>query len=665
MKEVVWQSGSYRIEEARALAQELGVSLLVAKILCARGVSDPAAARAFLQTDLSALHDPYLLRDMDRAVARIREACGAGEKIAIYGDYDVDGITATYILTDFLRGKGVDCTYYIPDRFEEGYGVNLTSLVKLRTQGVRLVITVDTGITAVKEVAAAKTLGVDMVVCDHHECKETLPAACAVVNPHRSDCTYPFPQLAGVGVAFQLVRALCTPEELDTVQTRYLPFVTLGTVADIMPLLDENRAIVANGLELMKTTTHVGLSALMDEAGAKRESLDCGQIGFVLAPRMNAAGRMTNAGQVVELFLEQNPDVAHNMARELCSLNTARQALETKIMEQAQEELPRVFDPERDRAIVLAGEGWHHGVIGIVASRLCEQYHRPAILISLDGEMGKGSGRSVAGFNLYDALSRTTDCLLQFGGHELAVGLSVSREQIPALRAQLNEIASLAGDFPRVIEFDFEADPSDLTVDAIESLSVLEPFGCGNPYPTLSLYNRPLTEVRSIGQGKHTKLTVDGFSGVFFRTTPETLLGVQGDDVSLVFRPEINNYYGKTVQLLVQDLCQSDEVLSACDAPMADLTPELARAMYVEYRSLGGFWRYLKARSDAQYSVAELSRATRLSVYQVACALSVFHELDLLHVTFYRGTVSVRFQPEKKVELHSSALLMRVEHAAQ
>ena len=665
MKEVVWESSSYRIDEARALAAELGVSLLVAKLLCARGYQDPSDARTFLKKDLSALHDPFLLRDMDRAVARIRSSIEAGEKIAVYGDYDVDGITSTYMLTDFLRSKGVDCAFYIPDRFEEGYGVNLTSLVKLRTQGVKLVFTVDTGITAVKEVAAAKTLGVEMVICDHHECKETLPDACAVVNPHRADCTYPFPQLAGVGVAFQLVRALCSPEELEQVQARYLPFVTLGTVADIMPLVSENRAIVASGLELMKTTTHVGLSALIEESGAKRESLDCGQIGFVLAPRMNAAGRMTNAGQVVELFLEQNPDTAHTLARELCSLNAARQALETKIMEQALEELPRVFDPDHDHAIVLAGEGWHHGVIGIVASRLCEQYHRPAILISLDGEMGKGSGRSVAGFNLYEALGKTTDCLAQFGGHELAVGLSVRREQIPALRAQLNEIASFAGDFPRTVEFDFEADPSDLTVEQIESLSVLEPFGCGNPYPTLSFYNRPLTEVKSIGQGKHTKLTVDGFSGVFFRTTPEQLLGVQGDRVSLVFRPEINTYYGKTVQLLVQDLCQGDEVLCACDAPLADLTPELARAMYVEYRELGGFWRFLKARGDAKYSVAELSRATHLSVYQIACALSVFHELHLLHVVFYRGTVSIRFQPEKKVELQNSALLMRVEQAAQ
>ena len=665
MKEVVWQSGSYRMEDAKTLAESIGVSLLVAKILCARGYTDPKDARAFLNRDLSALHDPFLLRDMDRAAARIRSAMGAGEKVAVYGDYDVDGITATYILADFLRRKGLDCTYYIPDRFDEGYGVNLTSLVRLRTQGVRLVITVDTGITAVKEVAAAKTLGVDMVVCDHHECKETLPGACAVVDPHRADCTYPFPQLAGVGVAFQLIRALCTPEELEEVQARYLPFVTLGTVADIMPLVSENRAIVANGLELMKTTTHVGLSALIDEAGAKRETLDCGQIGFMLAPRMNAAGRMANAGRVVELFLEQDPDTAHNMARELCELNAARQALETKIMEQAVEELPRVFDPERDHAIVLAGEGWHHGVIGIVASRLCEQYHCPAILISLDGDVGKGSGRSVNGFNLYEALSRTENCITQFGGHELAVGLSVTREQIPALREQLNKIASFAGEFPHTVKFDFEADPSDLTVEAIESLRILEPFGCGNPYPALGLYNRPLTEVKSIGQGKHTKLTVDGFSGVFFRTTPETLLGVQGDTVSVVFRPEVNTYYGKSVQLLVQDLCQNDEVLSACEAPMADLTPELARAMRVEYRELGGFWRWLKARGDAAYSVGELSRATGLSAYQIACALSVFHELHLLHVKFYRGTVSIRFQPEKKVELQNSALLMRVEYAAK
>lgn len=665
MKEITWACGSYRTAEAKALADALGVGLLTAKILCVRGLNTPALARSFLDRDLSRMHDPMLLRDMDRAVARICAAMASGDPIAVYGDYDVDGITSTYILTDFLRRKGVDCRYYIPDRFDDGYGVNLTSLVKLRTQGVRLVITVDTGITAVSETAAAKTLGLDLVICDHHECKETLPNACAVVNPHRADCQYPFSQLAGVGVAFQLIRALCSPEELEEVQNRYLPFVTLGTVADIMPLVDENRAIVANGIDLLKTTKHVGLSALIEESGAKRETMDSTQIGFVLAPRMNAAGRMTNASQVVELFLEQDAEKARAAAKELCELNSARQALETKIMEQAEQELPQVFDPARDNVIVLAGEGWHHGVIGIVASRLSERYHCPAILISLDGETGKGSGRSVKGYHLYDMLSEASDCLVQFGGHDLAVGVSVSREQIPALRARLNELADRVGEVPHVLDVDLEVEPADLTVEDVDGLAVLEPFGSGNPYPVLCMYNQPLQEVKSIGQGKHTKLSINGLSGVFFRMTPDTLNGVQGDRVSVAFRPEINTYYGRSVQLLVQDLCQEDDVLCACDAVSADLTTELARAMHLEYKQLGAFWRYLKANGDARYSVGALSRSVQLSPYQVATALAAFDELDLICAEFCRGTVSVRFQSEKKVELSDSALLTRVEQAAQ
>lgn len=665
MKEITWSCGAYAAAEAEALAEALGISLLAAKVLCVRGYHTPTKARAFLDRDLSRMHDPMLLKDMDRAVARICAAMASGEKIAVYGDYDVDGITATYVLTDFLRRKGVDCAYYIPDRFEEGYGVNLTSLVKLRAQGVRLVITVDTGITAVSETAAAKTLGLDLVICDHHECKETLPAACAVVNPHREDCSYPFPNLAGVGVAFQLVRALCSPEELEEAQTRYLPFVALGTVADIMPLVEENRAIVANGIEEMKQTNHIGLSALMNAAGAKRESMDSTQIGFVLAPRMNAAGRMANAGHVVELFLEQDAAKAQEQAEELCRLNSARQALEVKIMEQAEQELLQVFDPKRDRAIVLAGEGWHHGVIGIVASRLSERYHCPAILISLDGDVGKGSGRSVPGVHLYEMLSKASDCLLQFGGHDLAVGLSVGRDQIPNLRARLNELADLAGEVPNVLEIDMEVSPAELTVAEVEGLSVLEPFGNGNPYPVLCMNACPLSEVKSIGQGKHVKLTVNGIPGVYFRVTPEQLAGIPGDVVSVAFRPEINTYYGRSVQLMVQDLCQNEEVLCACDAIHADLDAEVAEKMHLSYQQLGGIWRYLKARGNERYSIGALARELNLSPYQIATAIGVFDELELISAEFCRGMAEIRFCADKKVELADSALLARVERFAK
>ena len=668
MKQRIRQFGAVDRQAAEHLAGELGIKRLAAQVLVARGIKDPVAARDFLNTDLTRLRDPYALRDMDRAVARIRAALDAGEKIAVYGDYDVDGITATYLVTDCLRRMGANCTYYIPDRLDEGYGVNLTALVRLRAAGVRLVITVDTGITAVSEVAAAKTMGLDLVICDHHECKEELPAACAVINPHRRDCDYSFPALAGVGVAYKLLCAL-TNDNL----TRYLPFVCMGTVADIMPLFDENRAIVAHGLRSLRETEHIGLSALLSAAGVKRESIDADTIGYLLAPRINAAGRMAAAGTVVELFLCEDEAVAQESAERLCALNRERQELEAKIMAEALAALPAVFEPGRDHAIVLAGEGWHHGVIGIVASRLVDRYHCPTLLFSLEGETAKGSGRSVAGFNLHGALTEISDCITQFGGHEMAVGLTAERKKIDELRARFTELAAVESDErPAVLPLDFAVETGDLTLPEVEGLAALEPFGAKFPKPMFALQNVALENVSPIGNGRHLKLVLNGMASVLFGRTEEQLSVSCGDRVDAAVQAEINTFRGRSVQLVIRDLRLEEKTYSICARVPAwrqgEMTSEEAAHLQMTRNDLGEVWRSIKAESQDgvwRGSVAKLARGLHGDACERALmALLVFEELALIELTLEQGMVTIAFTPEKRADIGASALLQHVNKLA-
>ena len=607
-RERIWSLPAGRDDQiddvaVEALSRAMGITPLTARLLCNRGYTDPASAELFFGNDERVWHDPMLMADMNPAVRRVLEAVEHQESIAIYGDYDVDGVTSVTSLYLYLTGLGAKVTCYIPNRLGEGYGMSVAAVDQLAADGVSLIITVDTGITAHAEIAHAASLGVDTVVTDHHECHADIPVCCAVVNPHRPDCPYPFKELAGVGVVFKLICAceatrlgLTASEALQQMGDRLIDLVAIGTVADVMPLTDENRYIVARGLSMLDHTERPGLCALLDaisgsgnsksaSSGGKkpRRKVNSGLVGFGIAPRINAAGRIAHAMMAVELLLADTPEHAEEMAAELCAINTHRQAEENAIAEQAYALIDaQLADAQAcgeapPSVIVLENNGWMQGVVGIVASRITEKYGLPSILISFEGAMdgeeseydlGKGSGRSIKGLNLVEALADSRELLARFGGHELAAGLTVRRKDIPAFRKRINEYASalLTEEMTAVrYEADCVCEAHELTMEQAEELERLEPFGVGNPTPTLILKDAVIHRVIPLGGGRHTKLTVykDGqlLQAIWFGMSPSKLPAVAGDTVDILFQLNINDYQGvRSLQLILQDLRISERL---------------------------------------------------------------------------------------------------------
>ena len=568
-------------EAAEKIAAALGIEYITAKLLCARGYRTPEEANSFIRLETELFPDPFLMKDMDLATDRILSAINNGEKMTVYGDYDVDGVTSTALLRLWLTENGGDADYYIPSRAGEGYGVNREAVGKLAERGTKLIITVDTGITAVSETEYAKELGCDVVITDHHECHGPLPSACAVVNPKRSDCSYPFKELAGVGVAFKLVTALeytkrrrtgqDTDGFLQSICRKYIDLAAIGTVADVMPLREENRLIVSMGLSYMNRSARPGVRAIIDAAdggkGRQKKAATSSLIGYTVAPRINAAGRMGSASLAAELFFTQSETRAAEIAEELCAVNRQRQLEENRIIGEIRERITADPSIGEDRVIVLADDSWHHGVIGIVASRVTEKYSRPSVLISFEGGTGKGSGRSVRGLNLVDALGCCSDLLLKYGGHELAAGLSIEREKLPEFRKRINEYAAehlAADDLVTDIDIDTELFPSEATLKQAEELSLLEPFGASNPVPVFLMRGLSVVSAVPIGDGKHTKLTLerDGikFSAVRFGATVDETGFVAGDTADVVFNLSVNEFMGnRSVQLLVRDCRMSED----------------------------------------------------------------------------------------------------------
>ena len=516
-----------------ALVEETKLSPMMARLLYTRGYRTLDEVSSFLRQETACLHDPFLLQDIEAAVERISLALERGEKIAIYGDYDVDGVTAVSLLYLYLLEHGADVGYYIPSRMREGYGLSQGAIDRLKECGVELMITVDTGITAIEETAYAKSLGIDTVITDHHECRAELPAACAVVNPHRSDDQYPFKELAGVGVVFKLICAFEMAEcrkmgisEMDGVERvcrEYADLVAIGTIADVMPVVDENRLIVTLGLSLLENTKRLGVRALIDAAMGtkqgecakyvKKRKINSGFIGFTIAPRINAAGRVSDASIAVELLLADDPQKAETLATHLCELNTERQTEENRIAEQAYEKIEQTRNPD-DCVIVIDDDSWKQGIIGIVSSRITERYGLPSILISFDGatdgnslltDLGKGSGRSIKGMNLVDALTSCEDLLVRFGGHELAAGLSILRANIDAFRRRINDYAHnhlLEEDLCVSIDADSEISAHELSMSLAQEISLMEPFGISNPVPNFILRNARVLRTISMGGGE-------------------------------------------------------------------------------------------------------------------------------------------------------------------
>ncbi|MGI6343793.1 MAG: single-stranded-DNA-specific exonuclease RecJ [Bacillota bacterium] len=509
-EQTVWQIAPRQRQLAQQIAQETGLHPVAAEVLLQRGYRDSSSIRRFLHPDLSHLHDPYLLPGMSAAVQRLRRAMEQRERVLIYGDYDVDGLTATALLVRFFRDNGLEVQSYIPRRLEEGYGLNSQAIRQIAAWGVDLVITVDCGVNSAAEVDLANRLGVDLIITDHHTPDpDCYPPAIAVINPKLQGSEYPFTDLAGVGVAFKLVQAL----QGVASAARYLDLVALGTIADIVPLRDENRVLVTFGLQAMESGHNAGLQALIAEAAISPQAIRPGQVSFMLAPRLNAAGRLGAADEALQLLLTEDVVEAAALASQLSRYNDTRQDIEQAVTREAEEMAAALPDDQR-HFIVLAKPGWHLGVVGIVASRIAERFHRPAILLGIDGERAQGSGRSVPGYSIIDSLRAQADQLLAFGGHEAAAGLTLPTRQIPALRQALNcHAASQLTPEQLVpqIRLDAELDPSEVTLQLVKDLQQLGPYGQGNPEPIFCSQRWQLGEARLVGRdASHLKLQLFG-----------------------------------------------------------------------------------------------------------------------------------------------------------
>ena len=648
-----------------------GYAPLTAMVLAARGLKNPKEAGAYLDCHCP-LPSPFAMTDMDLAVGRVRLALTRGEKIAVFGDYDVDGITSTCLLTHYLRSQGADCVSYIPGRLEEGYGLNPIAIHQLHGEGVKLIITVDCGITALDEAKLCKSLGIDLVITDHHECKDTLPDAVAVVNPHRPDGGYPHMNLSGVGVAFKLAAALHGSQE-EMLQ-EYADMVCLGTVADVMPLLGENRVFVARGLELLKQTKRPGIAALMAQCNCTADNMNASSIGFLLAPRINAAGRIGQIDLAVNLFLTQDPVEAEKLAQGLCELNRQRQNVESEIFRQAVDMLPKGRLPE---AIVLADESWHQGVVGIVASRIAEEYCCPAFLICLDGEHGKASSRSYGGFNLFSALTTLSPLLESYGGHELAAGFTIHRKQIPAFREAICNLAAdhFAAGSPRtVLEADCVVTPELLTIRGIDSLNALEPCGNGCPKPVLVMERLTVERISLVGNGRHTRLRLRQGNHVLgaigFGITPQSASIEPGDLVDVAFIPQVNEFRGeRSVQLNIQDIRPSCTCECSCETGAyrrlagGILKPEDVEKLLPTRATLGAVWRYLvscDSRTIQETPACLCRKIVRksqlpLSLEMMLTCLDIFSEVGLLHQQRLSKYLILELpEIEKKADLNRS-----------
>ena len=552
-----WRIRSCDEAAAARLAEEQNLPRSVAVLLLARGLAGTGA-----EDPETAFSDPFLLPDMEKAVSRISRALDSFEKIAVYGDYDADGVTATAMLYSYLESCGGDVLYYIPEREGEGYGLNLGAVDTLHARDVKLIVTVDNGISSVDEIAYANGLGIDTVVTDHHRPREVLPPACAVVDPCRADSAAPYRDFAGVGVAFKLIQALEGPDcDAGSVLENYGDLAAIGTVGDIVPLTGENRALVSAGLRLLPRTDRPGLRALIEQAGLENREISAGQTAFVLVPRINAAGRMESPDAAVRLLISESPDEAGFLAGKICEDNEYRRKVENEILEKVEECLQREPSLLYDRVLVVEGDDWHHGVIGIVAARIVERYGKPCFVISRSAQEARGSGRSVEGFSLFDAVFSCRDLLTRFGGHPMAAGLSLPGGKIGEFRRRINAYAaSLKAPMPApVLRIDCLLSPEELTTELPEAMRLLEPFGTGNPEPLFGLAGAEICDLTPVGGGKHLRVGVrkGGYRVrcMRFRTTLEEFGYRVGDVVDLAVTLEAREYGGrKLLSVVIRDM---------------------------------------------------------------------------------------------------------------
>ena len=554
-----YNSDKVKIKE---ISQKFNLPEFIAKILVNRNIIEDEKIKVFLDPTRNDFYNPYLLNDMEKAVNRIIKAIDDKQKIIIYGDYDVDGITSITVLKKFMQDRGIELGYYIPDRLNEGYGLNKEAVKKIANEKYELMITVDCGITAIEDVEYANSLGMDVIITDHHEPLDIIPDALAVINPKRKDSTYPFKNLAGVGVVFKLIQAISQKMELKEKEyLKYLDLVCIGTISDIVPLVDENRVIAKLGLKLVCLTKNIGLRELINSIRFKK--IDSNAVSFGIAPRINACGRMGHAEEAIKLFLTENLVEAGDIADNLNKYNVTRQSIERKIYDEALEKIEK-NNINEENSVILGGENWHHGVIGIVASKITETFNKPSILICFDGENGKGSGRSIVGFDLHEALCKSGEYLEKYGGHEMAVGLSLKRNNFEKFKERFQEIVEESDikDIVPIIKIDDELDLKNVTMDMVREIDKLQPFGEENKVPIFLFRNLKIDSIRAISDGKHLKLSLKYSNGwidaIGFNMGELVEQYTIEDKVDVVGFLEINSYNNiEKLQINIKDIRKS------------------------------------------------------------------------------------------------------------
>lgn len=549
-------------ELTNKIANEFNISKLVARILANKGLKESNEIEVFLNPRRSDFHDPFLMPDMKIAVDRILKAIETKEKVAIYGDYDADGITSSTVLKRFLSERGLDADIYIPNRLNEGYGLNEKAIKEIAQTNHTLIITVDCGITGNKEIELAKTLKIDTVVTDHHEPTEELPKALAVVDCKRKDNKYPFSELAGVGVAFKLIQAISIKLGIrEEEYLKYLDLVCVGTISDIVPLKDENRTISKLGLRLVKQTKNIGLKVLLNSMGYQK--IDSNTISFGVAPRINACGRMGHEKEALELFLTNSVQEAEKITQRLNEYNLERQQIEKRIFDEV-EEIIQKSEEKNLPCIVLEKENWHHGVIGIVSSKITDMYFKPSILMSIEGDIAKGSGRSIPGFDLHEALENCKEEIEQFGGHSMAVGVTVKKANFDKFKNKFEEYAREKdiSKITPILNIDEKITLKDITIKDIRDLELLEPFGEGNKPPIFQINNVKIDSIRSLSQGKHLKMEIkdqnSSIQAIGFNLGNLANDYKIEDKINIAGTLEINNYNGReTIQINIRDVMKS------------------------------------------------------------------------------------------------------------
>lgn len=664
-----WSVSSCDKDIAASIAESCGIEPFAAYILCSRGYADEFAVDSFLYDD--DILNPYILPDMDKAVEAIKEAVNSGKRITIFGDYDTDGVTATALLYLYLKSRQANVDYYIPDRALEGYGLSSDAITQLKEKGTQFIITVDNGVGAVSEISYAKNLGIEMVITDHHQPGEFLPDALAVIDPHREDYAGDFKDWAGVGIAFKLVAAL---EDCDSekILSDYADLIALGTIADVVPLKGENRVLVRRGIELINKGKRLGIETLKVAAGIRNDKMTSTSLAFTIAPRINAAGRMGSANGALKLLITSSQEEAESISNQICAANDLRKKEESAIEAAALKQIAENPSIGYERVIVVDGEGWHQGVVGIVASRLSEFFGKPAIIFSREGETAKGSGRSISGFSLYEALSQVKDILVSFGGHTLAAGMSLPSDNIGLFRERINKYALKTEPCFPTLSLDCKLNPNSLKLELLNALRVLEPCGAENLRPLFGLYNMQIMNIKPVGNGKHLKINFrrdnTNVVAMYFGMTADEMIYEQGDFVDLAVKLDSNEYLGEEkLSIQIKNIrfagADDDEVLGCKDLYEKfkrgeRLSFEEAKKLCPDRELQENLYRYIRSKGECFTDAELLCKRLNLeesSIAAINVALDVFFELALIE--YIQEGKKVQPVNGVRADLNSSSIL--------